>query len=128
MEVDDVGGTVVVVSSGRVVVVWVGWVVAGAVVPVFDGAVVTTGDLVVAVVPVPPAGGATVVVVLPSTLVEEVEVDVDGAPDDVDVGRAVVDGPAVVVDPWLATCWRGGVSSPVATSSRSAARATVARA
>src|SRR4051812_12523099 len=127
MDVEDVGASVVVVSSGCVVVVCVGWVVAGAVVPGFDGAVVATGARVVAVVAVPPPAGGGVVG-LPSPMVE-VEVDVDGAADDVVVGRTVVEGRAVVeVEPWLATCWRGAVSSPVATSKRRAARAIVARA
>jgi hypothetical protein len=124
MDVEDVGAAVVVVSSGCVVVVCVGWVVAGAVVPGFDGAVVATGARVVAV---PPAGAAVVLVLAP-TAVDEVELDVDGAADDVVVGRTVVVGPLVEVEPWLATCWRGEVSSPVATSKRRAARAIVARA
>jgi hypothetical protein len=115
-----------VVSSGCVVVVCVGCGVAGAVVPGFDGAVVTTGARVVAVVPVVPPAGAAVVVVLESTVVE---LELDVGLEEVVVGRAVVVGAAVVEDdPWLATCWRGAVSSPVTTSKSRAARATDASA
>jgi len=104
----------------------------GAAVPVFRGAVVTTGARVVAVVtPGPGTAGASgaskpaVVVVVVSP----------GA--DVEVGRAlevVVAGRVVVVvrtarrGDWLATCCLGDVSLPVATSRSRAARAMEASA
>lgn len=124
--VDDVGATVVVVVSGGAVLVVVsagGCVVAGAVVPLFRGAVVFTGASVVAVGPGNPA---TVVVVGPT--VDDVdEVDVSSDPTSVVVGCTVVVGP-VVDDDWLATCCFGAVSVPVATSNRRAAKAIEARA
>jgi hypothetical protein len=91
---------------------------------------VATGARVAAVVAgLPPPAGGAVVVGAPSGAVDEVDVELDGAPEEVVVGRAVVVGPAVVEDePWLATCWRGAVSSPVTTSKRSAARASDAKA
>jgi hypothetical protein len=125
-----VGGATVVSGGGSVVGVGVwggGEVVAGVggeVVPAFRGAVVPTDRWVVAVVPPVPGAGAAVVV-LEST-VEDVEVD---EVLDVDVRATVVLGRAVVdVGCWVATCCRGEVSSPVATSNKSAAMATVARA
>jgi len=114
---------VVVVATSVVVVVSAGgWVVAGALVAaVVRGAVVTTPARVVGA---PPAG-AVVVVESPAGA----EVEVDGAGPEVVVGRTVVVGATVVEDvPWLATCWRGDVSSPVATSKRRATSAIDARA
>lgn len=100
-EVEEVGGAwvvVVVVGSG-----WGAWVVAvvvctggevgvGAAVPVFRGAVVTTGVRVVAVVaPGPGAGAGTAVVVVVS---REVDVDTE---DEVGPRTMVLRGRDVVV-------------------------------
>ena len=124
------GATVVSGGGGSVVgvVVWGGGEVVpgvrGEVVPVFRGAVVPTDGWVVAVVPPGPGAEATMVVV--DSTVEDVEVD---EVLDVDVRATVVVGRAVVdVGRWVATCCLGEVSSPVATSNKSAAMATVARA
>ena len=125
--VDEVGGGSVlgvVVAGGSVVAVVVatgGEVVAGALVPMLRGAVVTTGGWVP---PVPPDGMVTTVVVLDST-VDEVDVealDVVVAPEVVEVGRATV-----VEGDWVATCCLGDVSPPVATSKSMAAKAMAAR-
>jgi hypothetical protein len=128
-EIVVVGGgrgasVVVVVGGGSVVGVVVatgGDVVAGALVPTLRGAVVTTPACVVTE---PPGGMVATVVVLEST-VDDVEVgafDVVGAPEVVEVGRAVVG-----VGDWVATCSLGDVSLPVATSKSMAASAMVAR-
>ena len=133
-----VGGFVIVVVGGATVVAGgggsvVGVVVAGGgevvpgvggeVVPVLRGAVVPTGRWVVAVMP--PGSAARAAVVVVDSTVEEVDVD-DVL--DVDVTRVVVGRAVVDVGRWVATCCLGEVSSPVATSNKSAAMATVARA
>lgn len=95
--------------------------VAGGLVPVFRGAVMTPGGAVVPEVPDGP--GATVVFV-------SMDVDVDEVDEafDVVVGRSVVVGTSDDVGVWLATCCLDDESSPTATSNRRAARAMVARA
>ena len=123
--VDDVGGgsVVVVVGGGSVVPVVVctgGDVVAGALVPTLRGAVVTAPGWVL---PVPPDGMVTTVVVLESTVEDVGALDVVGAPEVVELGRAVV----VVEGDWVATCCLREVSSPTATSKSMAARAMAAR-
>jgi hypothetical protein len=128
-KVDDVGGWVVLVSSGAsVVVVCVGvdgaWVVAGEVEPLLRGAVVTTAACVVTVTPGPPA----VELVEGPAVVEDV--DVDGLLDVV-VSNTVVFSrkvEVVVEAAWVATCCLGELSEPVATSNSRATRATEARA
>ena len=124
LDVDDVGGSVVVVSGAAVVcgveVVWGG----GVVFPEL-GEVVFTGGRVVAVVP----AGPSVTTVDAGATVEEV--DEVGAPFDVVVVAPVVEvvvARAVVEGDWVATCCLGDVSAPVAISRSRAASATVASA
>lgn len=135
-EVDAVGGgsAVVVVSGGGGAVVGVvvctggevaGGDVTGGLVPVLRGAVVLTGGAVVGVKTDDPI--ATVVDVPIDVVVVGPTDVVDGALDVV-VGRTVVVGTTTDVGPWLATCCLAELSSPVATSNRSAAKAMVARA
>ena len=133
--VDEGGGSVMVLVGGAVVggsgvgvVVWTGGEVVpgvgGDVVPVLRGAVVPTDGWVTVVTPEP--RGA--VAVLVDSMVEEVEVDEVDEVLDVDVTRVVVGRAVVEVGAWVATCCFGEVSPPVATSNKSAAMATVARA
>lgn len=123
--VEDVGGggSVVVVGGGSVVAVVVatgGAVVAGALVPRFEGEVVATEGWVL---PVPPEGTVATVVVLEPT-VDDVEV----GGFDVVVALSVVEVATVVdVGDWVATCCLGDESVPVATSKSMAARAMAAR-
>jgi hypothetical protein len=123
-----VGGASVVSGGGAVVVVvWTGGEVVpgvgGDVVPVLRAAVVATGCWVVAAAP--PGPGTAAAVAVGDSMVEEVELD---EVLDVDVTRVVVGRAVVEVSAWVATCCFGEVSSPVATSNKSAAMATVARA
>ena len=125
-----VGGTVVSGGGGGCVVgvvVWTGGEVGagpgrGEAVGVLRGAVATTRGCVGAVVS--PGSSATGIVVVRPT-VDDVDVDEElelvVAPRVV-VGRAVVDGDC------LDTCCLDDVSSPVTTSNKRAAKATVARA
>jgi hypothetical protein len=91
--------------------------------------VVTTAGRVVAVVAdVPDGPGATDEVVDTSTVDEVDELDVDEEELVVVEATVLVLGRTVVVGDWVATCWRGESSVPVATSNRRAAKAMDARA
>ncbi len=128
-DVDEVGGGNAVVVGASVVVVSgggeVGCTGGEVVATVPAGRVVTTGGCVVTD---PPDDGMVAgVVVVDSTMGDDVEVD-DEEVDGRVAGAELLVGRTVVAGDWVATCCLADVSPPVATSNRSATRATEARA